>query len=87
MVVTFLYMLGQGATCRMLEEQFQHRYWPYFKDCIRTIDDTHIAIHIHQDLQFIGKTLHMIQKFLWRHFEKESKYYLIDANYPIFKGF
>ncbi|XP_039126601.1 uncharacterized protein LOC120262701 [Dioscorea cayenensis subsp. rotundata] len=68
------------------------RYWPYFKDCIGTIDGTHVAVLVPTDSQGSAHDARVLMEALRNpslQFPQplEGKYYLVDSRYPTMKGF
>ncbi|KAK3221417.1 hypothetical protein Dsin_008442 [Dipteronia sinensis] len=76
-----------------------NRYWPYFKDCIGTIDGTHVPVVmlVSKQIPYIGRKgsptqsimdacdFNMCFTFAWARWE--GKYYLVDTGYPQMKGY
>ncbi|KAL6565492.1 hypothetical protein OROHE_004547 [Orobanche hederae] len=73
------------------------RYWPWFKDCVGAIDDTHVRAALPVSIQgrFRSRKDHPTQNVLavvdfdlkFTYKKWMSKYYLVDGGYGIRKGF
>ncbi|XP_072073829.1 uncharacterized protein [Arachis hypogaea] len=96
MVATFLYMLEQGASYRMLEERFQHsgetifRQFHHVLSCVKKLTKN-IIRPIDPSFGDTPKYI-MDNDRYWPYFKDcigviDGKYYLIDTGYPTFKGF